>query len=738
MNFFKKALISLFAISAVLIGFLFLFQSKTNAACPNPILTKEGSTNGTDSKAFHFIIKNCAGTNTARTYRLIADLPGGNNTKWKANFTGSTVTKDGGKFEVRVAKDAIARFDAVVTAPADAKNGGHSVTVTATRADGKGKANAQVNYVIENGGGGGGNQPPDNTVCTNPKLEQTGLEGITFHLSITNPCDGEHKYKLKADAPGGTNTKWKAQITGGGVNDQDVITVGGQKTVSFNVKIDPPADAHPGTHKTVFTAVEQGNSNRKATLNLQTVITPVDECKRQSPTLVSAEKDKNGAKGETVTYSVDLTNANPNCISANADFSVKVTDKPADWKVNLFKGDGSKLEEGLNIASGNTKLFKVKVTSANSASQGETKNITITSIQNKNDKLKNTITLTYTVGEKDDGGKCTTEESKPYFECQNNTCVKVDACGVNSGGCSQEGGSCQLDVTPPVCVQSDIAPETGVAPLTVTLHGGGQVGEGDVVGSIDGYQWDFENDGEWDTDVILDPITHVYENPGVYTPKYRVRGNTMWSEICDYKYDVVVDESSSEDTLVSFVLGLGLNTIGTTGTNTVALSENSNKNPTRPERPVVIVLFNDNNEKVAEAEGTITYDSDSKSSTYGKFTGSVPLPSDFVSGNYTVKVKTGGFLTKQIPGIQKLTAGKDNPLPLVNLTAGDINNDNILSLTDYGIFISCSFFAKTDEARQSCNSDDTFAIYSDLNDDGEVNEVDYGYFIQEYSVQEGD
>ncbi|MBI2026075.1 MAG: hypothetical protein HYT06_01710, partial [Candidatus Levybacteria bacterium] len=123
MNFFKKALISLFAISAVLVGFLFLFQSKTNAACPNPILTKDGSTKGTNKITFHFTIKNCAGTNTARTYKLSADLPGGNNTKWKVSFLGNTVTKSTNKFEVRVAKDATVKFDAVVTPPTNVNKG---------------------------------------------------------------------------------------------------------------------------------------------------------------------------------------------------------------------------------------------------------------------------------------------------------------------------------------------------------------------------------------------------------------------------------------------------------------------------------------------------------------------------------------------------------------------------------------------------------------------------------------
>jgi len=96
--------------------------------------------------------------------------------------------------------------------------------------------------------------------------------------------------------------------------------------------------------------------------------------------------------------------------------------------------------------------------------------------------------------------------------------------------------------TVPVCVASSIPPQAGPAPLKVTLHGGGQAGGSDS--GIVGYMWDFENDGVWDTSVDINPVTHVYQQPGDYTPKYQILGtNGKWSNICNYAYTVKVGTS---------------------------------------------------------------------------------------------------------------------------------------------------------------------------------------------------
>jgi hypothetical protein len=96
---------------------------------------------------------------------------------------------------------------------------------------------------------------------------------------------------------------------------------------------------------------------------------------------------------------------------------------------------------------------------------------------------------------------------------------------------------------PPQCLLTTIDPGSGPAPFTVSLHGSGSAGNG--VG-IDGYRWDFENDGTWDSGVTIDPISHTYTTPGTYNPVYQVHNvNNLWSSTCGYGFPIVVTENST-------------------------------------------------------------------------------------------------------------------------------------------------------------------------------------------------
>ncbi len=107
---------------------------------------------------------------------------------------------------------------------------------------------------------------------------------------------------------------------------------------------------------------------------------------------------------------------------------------------------------------------------------------------------------------------------------------------------------CICDRPQPICQPSSIEPSSGPAPLTVTLHGGGGAGSSPV---MDGYQWDFENDGVWDTGISLEPVTHVYNETGAYYPKYRVHSiNGQWSDVCDYAFPIIVCGGEGETVFV--------------------------------------------------------------------------------------------------------------------------------------------------------------------------------------------
>ncbi|MBI3984486.1 MAG: hypothetical protein HY344_00895 [Candidatus Levybacteria bacterium] len=191
-----------------------------------------------------------------------------------------------------------------------------------------------------------------------------------------------------------------------------------------------------------------------------------------------------------------------------------------------------------------------------------------------------------------------------------------------------------------------------------------------------------------------------------------------------------------DETILSF--SVGLDSIGTTGTSTVATFNNSNKNPKRPTRNLAVNIFNAQNALVKQVTSSLNYVSDTKSSDFGKFVAAVAIGKDFSGADYIIKIKTDGFLEKQISGIQQIKANVSNTIPKINLIAGDINSDDRIDILDYNYLMSCSIFAKTESIKSACNSSPNYKTLADINDDGIVNELDYGYFIQEFSVKFGD
>lgn len=153
----------------------------------------------------------------------------------------------------------------------------------------------------------------------------------------------------------------------------------------------------------------------------------------------------------------------------------------------------------------------------------------------------------------------------------------------------------------------------------------------------------------------------------------------------------------------------------------------SNENPVHTTRPVRVQLFDQNNTKVADAQGSVTYNS-----INGNFTGSVDLGTNIASGPYTVKITSDGYLTRQLPGIVRITAHKNHAFT-ATLVTGDTNNDNALNILDYNEIISCyTDFQPAVACNQSLQRD------ADLTDDNHVNQYDYNLFLRDLSVQNGD
>jgi hypothetical protein len=174
-------------------------------------------------------------------------------------------------------------------------------------------------------------------------------------------------------------------------------------------------------------------------------------------------------------------------------------------------------------------------------------------------------------------------------------------------------------------------------------------------------------------------------------------------------------------------LTIGLHGIGTGGDN-VNPTASGNANPQRPNRQIEIILSDSQNRELT-GQGTIQY-----SSTIGKFTGTVTLPTTISSGVYIVKLKSPQYLRKTIPGILSITKGQKTQVPPITLVTGDSNNDNLINILDYNIIIDC--FSDLLPAK-NC-SDAQKKLTADLTDDGNVNQFDYNLFLRELSVQSGE
>lgn len=152
-----------------------------------------------------------------------------------------------------------------------------------------------------------------------------------------------------------------------------------------------------------------------------------------------------------------------------------------------------------------------------------------------------------------------------------------------------------------------------------------------------------------------------------------------------------------------------------------------NPNPLHPQRSVKVEISNSQNQLVLTKEGTVNFNS-----TAGNFQGTVDLGSTLTTGVYSVRVKSTQFLRTLVPGIQNLTQGQLNQLPVTVLVNGDINSDNTLNILDYNILMGCySDFLPA----PSCTPANK--LLSDLDDDGDVNQFDYNLFLRELTNREG-
>lgn len=185
--------------------------------------------------------------------------------------------------------------------------------------------------------------------------------------------------------------------------------------------------------------------------------------------------------------------------------------------------------------------------------------------------------------------------------------------------------------------------------------------------------------------------------------------------------------NSSEEAQLNITMLL--HGIGNSGDNAnPTASSLSNKNPLRQNRSVSVTLINSSGQIAANKIGTLNY-----SSTSGNFTGTVPVGTNLTEGDYIVKIKTESFLQKRMQGFIHLLQSSSVSLTPMTLVAGDANSDNHINILDYNLLLGCY-----SDFKPAVACDENKKLFTDFNDDGDVNQIDLNLFLREITVQNGD
>jgi hypothetical protein len=190
--------------------------------------------------------------------------------------------------------------------------------------------------------------------------------------------------------------------------------------------------------------------------------------------------------------------------------------------------------------------------------------------------------------------------------------------------------------------------------------------------------------------------------------------------------------SSNSSTVLNF--GIGLNGIGASGDKRNSQATLSNKTPLTEEREVKVYFDTAEGKHVLFTTFPATYDSQT-----GLYEGLLLLGHDVDSGTYKITLKTSGYLKQEIPETVAITQHQKTKIPIPQLVAGDLNDDEKLDALDYNVFLDCGYGAidplPMDDPQSSfhakqCQSH-TNTKNADLDDNGTIDSRDYNLFLRE-------
>ncbi len=149
-----------------------------------------------------------------------------------------------------------------------------------------------------------------------------------------------------------------------------------------------------------------------------------------------------------------------------------------------------------------------------------------------------------------------------------------------------------------------------------------------------------------------------------------------------------------------------------------------NKSPQNLSRRITVDVYDSVNNIRASGTNFLQYD--------GKdlFSGLINL-GELQSGVYSVKIKGDNtLLTLVVPEFQEFDSKKDNKLPIVELKPGDTDNNNVLDQDDVANF--------TTEILDCLITGCSGNFNVDLNDNGDIDIIDYNVFLDSFAKLAGD
>ncbi|HEX8965373.1 MAG TPA: beta-N-acetylhexosaminidase [Patescibacteria group bacterium] len=186
---------------------------------------------------------------------------------------------------------------------------------------------------------------------------------------------------------------------------------------------------------------------------------------------------------------------------------------------------------------------------------------------------------------------------------------------------------------------------------------------------------------------------------------------------------VLAQQSSSHILTTKLTVQVFLQGIGNAGDYENPKSK-GNMNPLHKYRNITIKIYDKNNKLVKIINDIVSFDS-----TSGSFIQTYDVK-DLPDGKYSFLIKVKNFLSKQIIGWIAISSSSDNVLPPITLVAGDMIENNSISIVDYNILLSC-FGSKALEG--GCLNKQA----ADLNDDGYIDGVDYNLLLREMPATGG-